>query len=190
MLFRSAACRAAGRPQGSVALLAVSKTHPVDAVWEAHAFGQRAFGENRVQELTAKAAACGTLQGLQWHMIGSLQTNKVRDLVRVPGLALLHSLDRISLADELQRELQKQGRNLDTLLEIHATGEATKHGCAPADAQSLLEHVQRKCPSVRVRGLMAMGPLGGDPRPVFAAVAELRERLRASSGLQIGRAHV
>lgn len=180
-----AACRAAGRPQGSVELLAVSKTHPADAVFEAHAFGQRAFGENRVQELAAKAAACTALAGLQWHMIGSLQTNKVRDLVRVPGMALLHSLDRVSLADELQRELQKQGRTLDVLLEIHATGEATKHGCAPAEAAQLLAHVQQKCPLVQVRGLMAMGPLEGDPRPVFAAVAALRDRLRATSGLPL-----
>lgn len=180
-----AACRAAGRPQGSVALLAVSKTHPADAVFEAHAFGQRAFGENRAQELAAKAVACTALAGLQWHMIGSLQTNKVRDLVRVPGMALLHSLDRVSLADELQRELQEQGRTLDALLEIHATGEATKHGCAPVEAAQLLAHVQQKCPLVQVRGLMAMGPLEGDPRPVFAAVAALRDRLRAASGLPL-----
>lgn len=180
-----AACRTAGRPQGSVELLAVSKTHPADAVFEAHAFGQRAFGENRVQELAAKAAACASLAGVQWHMIGSLQTNKVRDLVRVPGFALLHSLDRVSLADELQRELSKQSRAIDALLEIHATGEATKHGCAPEEAAALLAHVQHKCPLVRVRGLMAMGPLGGDPKPVFAAVAALRDRLRASSGLPL-----
>jgi pyridoxal phosphate enzyme (YggS family) len=179
------ACARAGRSAASVALLAVSKTHPAAMVRAARAAGQFAFGENRVQELESKAAELADLPDLQWHLIGSLQTNKVRDLLRVPGLALVHSLDRERLADELQRELARTGRSLDVLLQVHATDEKTKHGCPVADAEALLEHVQRKCPALTVRGLMAMGPLDGDPAPVFARVAALRESLRAASGLPL-----
>jgi pyridoxal phosphate enzyme (YggS family) len=181
----AAACAHAGRPATAVALLAVSKTHPASLVRAAHAAGQVAFGENRVQELEAKAAGLVDLPDLRWHLIGSLQTNKVRDLLRVPGLVLVHSLDRERLADELQRELLRAGRSLDVLLQVHATDEKTKHGCPLADAEALLEHVQRKCPALQVRGLMAMGPLDGDPRPVFARVAALRDTLRAASGLPL-----
>lgn len=181
----AAACASAGRPAESVQLLAVSKTHPADVVRVAHAAGQRAFGENRVQELLAKADSLTALRDLQWHLIGSLQTNKVRDLLRVPGLALVHSLDRERLADELQRELVRVGRSLDVLLQVHATGEASKHGCLPEAVPALLEHVRTHCPRLVVQGLMAMGPLDGDPAPVFVAVATLRDRLRASSGLPL-----
>lgn len=178
------ACRAAGRAD-DVALLAVSKTHPAAAVRAAFAAGQREFGENRVQELAAKAAELRDVADVRWHLIGSLQTNKVKDLLAVPGLTLLHSLDRVKLADELQMELAKTGRRLDVLLQVHATGEATKHGCLPADAPALLAHVAAKCPLLTVQGLMAMGPLAGDPAPVFRAVAQLCEQLRASSGLPL-----
>ena len=179
----AAAATAAGRPVDAVELLAVSKTHPAAAVRAAHAVGQRSFGENRVQELAAKAVELADLPDLQWHLIGSLQTNKVRDLLRVPGLALLHALDRPKLADELQRELARLARRLDVLIEVNASGDASKHGCTMADAPALLRHVQRDCPALNVRGLMAMGPLDGDPAPVFAAVAALRDRLAAESGL-------
>jgi PLP dependent protein len=182
------AARAAGRPDEAVQLLAVSKTHPAVAVRAAHAVGQRWFGENRVQELVAKAAELADLEGpagIEWHLIGSLQTNKVRELLRVPGLALLHSLDRSKLADELQRELARTGRTLACLVEINQSGDATKHGCHPSVAAALLAHVQQHCPNLRVDGLMAMGPLVGDPTPVFAAVRALRDQLAAASGLPL-----
>lgn len=178
----AAACRLVGRGADSVDLLAVSKTHPAAAVRAAHAAGQRAFGENRVQELVAKAAELADLPDVRWHLIGSLQTNKVRDLVQVPGLAMLHSLDRVRLADELQREFSRAGRRLDVLLQIHATDEATKHGCPPGEAAALLAHTAANCPALAVVGLMAMGPLAGDPAPTFRRVAALRDELRARSG--------
>ncbi|MFO1076369.1 MAG: YggS family pyridoxal phosphate-dependent enzyme [Planctomycetota bacterium] len=181
----AAAARAAGRQAGDVRLLAVSKTHPAAAVRAAYAAGQRAFGENRVQELVGKAGELVDLTDIGWHLIGSLQTNKVRDLLRVPGLVLVHSLDRANLADELQRELQRSGRTLDVLLQVHATDEATKHGCPPAGIPALLAHVRAACPALSAQGLMAMGPLVGDPVAVFARVAELRDRLRASTGLPL-----
>lgn len=181
----ASACAAVGRDPAAVGLLAVSKTHAASAVRAAHAAGQRAFGENRVQELRAKADELRALPDLQWHLIGSLQTNKVRALVRVPGLVLLHSLDRVPLADALQHELARAGARLDVLLQIHATDEATKHGCAPGDASALLAHVVAACPALSLRGVMAMGPREGDPAPTFARVAALREELRARSGLPL-----
>jgi pyridoxal phosphate enzyme (YggS family) len=179
----AAAAAPHGRPTPS--LLAVSKTHPAAAVRAAYAAGQRAFGENRVQELAAKAQELADLPGLEWHLIGSLQTNKVRELLAVPGLRLVHSLDRPRLADALQAELQRIGARLAVLLQVHATEEPTKHGCPPAEVPNLLEHVRSHCPQLAVQGLMAMGPLAGDPAPVFAAVANLRDALRTASGLPL-----
>lgn len=178
----AAACQAVGRDVGEVELLAVSKRHPASAVAEAMAAGQRCFGENRVQELAMKAAE---LDGARWHLIGSLQTNKVRELLRVPGLVLVHSCDRPKLAVALQRELEARGARLDVLLQVNATGEQQKHGCCVADAPALLEHVQQRCPALQVRGLMAMGPLAGAARPIFDRVAELRDDLRRRSGLPL-----
>jgi pyridoxal phosphate enzyme (YggS family) len=181
----AAACARAGREPGDVVLLAVSKTHPAGAVRDAFAAGQRAFGENRVQELAAKAAELRDLTELRWHLIGSLQTNKVRDLLAVLGLELVHSLDRARLADALQHELARTGRTLDVLVQLHATDEPTKHGCAFADAPALLAHVTAKCPALHVRGVMAMGPLAGDALPVFRSMVALRDELRARTGLPL-----
>jgi pyridoxal phosphate enzyme (YggS family) len=191
----AAACRAAGRDRGEVELVAVSKTHPAAAVRDALAAGQRAFGENRVQELIAKADELRERPGpdkdmtgrdmIGWHMIGSLQTNKVRELLRVPGLLLVHSLDRRALADELQRELARDGRTLAVLLQVRATSEESKHGCPPADAEALLAHLRERCARLLVQGVMAMGPAAGDPRPAFETAAALRQRLRAGTGLPL-----
>jgi pyridoxal phosphate enzyme (YggS family) len=178
----AAACAGAGRRPDDVELLAVSKGHPGSSVRAAYAAGQLLFGENRVQELAAKARELQDLSDLRWHLVGSLQTNKVRDLLRVPGLALVHSLDRRRLADELQRELAHGEGRLDALLQIHATGEPQKHGCPVDDAPALLEHTLQKCPAIRVRGLMAMGPLHGEPLPVFERAARLRDELARRSG--------
>jgi hypothetical protein len=179
------ACAAAGRQAGEVELLAVSKYHSADSVREALAVDQVAFGENRVQGLVAKSAELQDEPRVQWHLIGSVQTNKVRDIVRVSNLALLHSLDRTKLANELHRELIGNERQLDVLLQVNATDEDQKHGCLPDGASALLDHVQSQCPSLRVRGLMAMGPLQGEPMPVFERVAQLRADLRAASGLPL-----
>jgi hypothetical protein len=97
----------------------------------------------------------------------------------------VQSLDRARLADELQKECARGGKSLDVLLQIHATAEPTKHGCLPGDAAALLAHVRARCPALRVLGLMAIGPLGGDPAPVFAAVAALRAELQRASELAL-----
>lgn len=178
----AAACNACGRDPAAIELVAVSKNHGADAVRAALAAGQRAFGENRVQELTAKAAELADARA-QWHMVGSLQTNKVADLLAVEGLVLLHSLDRKKLADALQTRLAgSDAARLTCLLEVNASGDANKHGVTPRDAGALLDHVERDCPALRVQGVMAMGPLVGDARPVFTVVARLREELAQHLG--------
>jgi PLP dependent protein len=181
----AAACVAAGREVDAVALLAVSKFHPALAVREALAAGQHAFGESRVQELAAKAQELASEPGLQWHLIGSLQTNKVRDVLSVPGLSFLHSLDRKKLAMELQRELAAREQRLNVLLQINASGEEQKHGCDLDAVPELLDYVQAQCPALQVSGLMAMGPLHGDARPAFDAVVAMRDALRQRSGRKL-----
>jgi pyridoxal phosphate enzyme (YggS family) len=179
----AAACRACGRDPTGVQLLAVSKAHPAAAVRAALAAGQRTFGENRVQELERKAAELSDLP-LRWHLVGSLQTNKVRDLLQVPGLELVHSLDRPKLADALQAECERAGRDLDVLLQINATGETRKHGVLPEHSAQLVEHALRHR-RLRLRGVMAMGPLQGDPTRAFATAAGLRDDLARRFALEL-----
>lgn len=176
---------AAGRVPGSVRLVAVSKFHPESAVVVAHAASQREFGESRVQELAKKANALRDTKDLAWHMIGSVQTNKVGELLDVPSLALLHSLDREKLAHALQKELARRSRRLPALVQVHATGEATKHGCAIEELDAFVATVRAQCPAIELRGLMAMGPLEGDPAPVFARVQQVLHGLRRSTGLAL-----
>lgn len=179
-----AACLQSGRLPGDVDLVAVSKTRPAAAVREAVAAGHLQFGENKVQELVAKSAELSDL-GVRWHLIGSLQTNKAKHLLRIPGLELVHSLDREKLAEALEKVFAEAGTQLRVLLQVNATGEQQKHGVAPADARRLLGFVLQNCPHLRPRGVMAMGPLQGDPTPVFERVAELREQLEGESSLDL-----
>jgi len=176
-----AACQRAGRDPGSVELLAVSKRQDERAIRAVQAAGQHLFGENRVQELTVKSADLADLE-LEWHMVGSLQTNKVRDLLRVPRLSLLHTVDRPKLADVLQAELESRDRDLAVLLQVNAAREAQKHGVPPEGAVDLAVDLASSCPRLHLRGIMAMGPLEGDPVPVFESVARLRAELQDHLG--------
>lgn len=174
------ACAAAGRDPREVTLVAVSKTRPAAAVTAVRDLGQIDFGENRVQELVDKA---GQVASVRWHMIGSLQTNKVRQLLRVPGLVLVHSLDRPALADELQKVADKLGQEVHCLIEVNAGDDPGKHSCPVADVPALARHVEAHCPRVFVLGLMAMGPLVEQDflpraRAAFARTRALRDQLR------------
>jgi pyridoxal phosphate enzyme (YggS family) len=162
------ACRRAGRREGSVQLVAVSKTQPVDRLREAQAAGQKAFGENYAQELREKA---GALPGVEWHFIGALQTNKAR---LVAGrAALIHTCDRLALAKELSKRAAGEQR---VLLEVNVGREPQKGGALPEDVPALLAQV-RALPGLRCEGLMCIPPAEGDPRPHFRALRELAERL-------------
>ena len=149
------AARQAARNPDTVTLVAVSKTHPPQAIRDAYALGQRHFGENYAQELRNKAAELQDLVGLRWHFLGPLQRNKVKYVVGVAQV--FHALDRLDLAAELGARAQSLGRVQDVLVEVNVGKETTKHGVAPADLDALVEKV-RSVPGVNVRGLMCIPP--------------------------------
>jgi pyridoxal phosphate enzyme (YggS family) len=157
-----------------VTLVAVSKTQPASAIREAYAAGQRHFGENYAQEWREKADALADLDGLVWHFVGSLQTNKVRTLAG--RVAFVHTVDREELAREISKRWQKAGAVARVLVEVNVGGEATKSGCAPAEAERLVA-AARGLPALEVAGLMCIPPPTDDPRPHFRALRALRDRL-------------
>lgn len=139
-------------PMG-VTLLAVSKTHPAEAVREAYDAGQRAFGENKVQELIAKAAQLPA--DIEWHLIGHLQTNKVRSVL--PHVALIHSVDSLKLLEVIENESAKLGRVTRVLLQVHIAQEDTKFGFRPEEVEAWGEtQPWAKYPHVEIAGLMGM----------------------------------
>lgn len=163
----------AGIPPG-VTLVAVSKAQPAEAVREAHAAGQRHFGENYVQEWRAKAEALADLADLVWHFVGGLQTNKVKYLVGKVGL--VHAVDREELAREIAKRSAQRGIETRVLVEVNVAGEASKSGCAPDGVPRLVEAI-RALPGLDLRGLMCIPPAEGDPRPHFAALRGMRDAL-------------
>jgi pyridoxal phosphate enzyme (YggS family) len=177
------AVRKAGRPPGSVRLLAVSKTKPAEAVRAAYAAGQREFGENYVQELEDKARALADLPDLRWHAIGSLQRNKAKQVVKLASV--VQSVDRDELALELERRAAAIDRTLEVMVEVNVAGEASKAGCSPEALGPLLATLGR-CPHLRVTGLMTIPPIPDDPedaRPYFAALRSLRDQHGGAAAL-------
>lgn len=175
------ACTACNRDPASVRLVAVSKLHPAGMVVEAAAAGQQLFGENYVQELCEKAGQL--TQPVTWHMIGHLQSNKVKYL---PGIvSMIHTVDRLSLAQEIDRQWrEKQGTPCEVLVQVNVSGETTKSGTTAAAAVELIRLIA-ELPFVRVCGLMTMPPFFDDPeaaRPYFRELCQLSEQI---SGLAI-----
>jgi len=172
-----AAAESAGRDPASVRLVAVSKTRPAADIIAAFQAGQTIFGENYIQELVPKLAE--VREAVQWHVIGHLQSNKVKYIAG--QVALIHSVDRISLAQEIDRQWGKLGKICDVLIQVNISGEATKSGTTETGAIQLV----RECaqlPNVRVRGLMTMPPFFDDPdaaRPYFAELRQLSEAVAA-----------
>lgn len=156
----TAACLRAGRDPAEVTLVAVSKLHPVELIREAYSAGQRDFGENYVQELTAKRRALEDLTDLRWHFIGHLQSNKARELS--PFVQCVHTVDSPKLARELDRRVRQCNRVVDVLVQVNVGGEEQKSGCAPGLLGSVLDAVT-DCSSLRLRGLMTVPPHTVDP---------------------------
>ena len=168
-----AATARAGRPPGSVALIAVSKVQPEAAVRAVLAQGQRAFGENRVQEASARWQ---TLRAegaeVDLHLLGPLQTNKARAAMDL--FAALHVLDRPRLAEALARLAQERGACPDLLVQVNTGREPQKAGCDPDEADALVALARRE--GLPVRGLMCIPPEGEDPVPHFAALRAMAAR--------------
>jgi pyridoxal phosphate enzyme (YggS family) len=181
-----AAERAARTPE-AVTLVAVSKTFPAEAVRAAFDAGVRHFGENRVQEAEPKIAALQALraEGLRWHLVGHLQSNKVRKAV--PLFDVIQSVDSAELARRLDRVASEVGRPVRALVQVDLAGEATKFGLPEAEAPGVLEEMHG-LGSLYVEGLMVMPPYLEDPeavRPYFRRLRALRDRL-AAAGLLDG----
>jgi len=149
----AAACKRAGRERDEVKLIAVSKTQPVEAIREAIEYGINSFGENRVQELREKTEIIK--DNLDWHLIGHLQTNKVKFVVG--KVSLIHSLENIRLAEVLDKEAAKLGITVDVLAEINVAKEDTKFGVNPEDAENFIREVS-KFPNINIKGLMTVAP--------------------------------
>ena len=163
-------CRIAGRSPDEVTLITVSKTKPVEMLLEAYEAGARQFGENKVQELTAKIPQMP--EDIKWHLIGHLQTNKVRQVIG--RTTLIHSVDSIRLAKEIERESEKHNLVTDILLEVNAAREDSKFGFYLEDTEEALRQISR-FPHVRVKGLMTIAPFvanAEDNRPIFRKLYE------------------
>jgi pyridoxal phosphate enzyme (YggS family) len=170
----AAAARRAGRREEDVLLIAVSKTVDVERIRQAVAGGIRALGENRVQEAKEKVAVLG--RPVPWHLIGHLQTNKVRDALAL--FDVIHSIDRLEVARVCDRRAAATGIVVEALLEVNVGGEASKGGFAPGEVAGALEAVA-KLDHLRVNGLMAIPPAverADDARPWFRELRALAER--------------
>ncbi len=176
-----AACARAGRDPKEVTLIAVSKTFSPEAVRSAHAEGILDFGENRVQELVAKAEEVpADRQGgvVRWHMIGHLQRNKAREVVRIASL--FHALHSERLAGELSRRAGQAGRVMDCLIQVNTSGEETKEGVAPEAVEELIQNVSA-FEGIRLRGFMTVAAPAEDPEEVrheFRRLRGIRDRQR------------
>ncbi|CAM2144649.1 hypothetical protein C7399_101420 [Paraburkholderia tropica] len=169
----AAAARSAGRAPESVALLAVSKTFPADDVRAAHAAGQRAFGENYVQEAVDKIEALADLRAsLEWHFIGPLQSNKTRPVAE--RFDWVHSIDRLKIAQRLSEQRPAGMPPLNVCLQVNVSGEASKSGTAPEEAVQIA-HAIAALPNLRLRGLMSIPEPAETPEAQRAPHRQLRE---------------
>ena len=184
----------ASLPQG-VTLVAVSKFHPVEALQEAYQAGQRVFGESRAQELVAKQLVLP--KDIEWHFIGPLQSNKVKDIA--PFISLIHSVDSLKLLNEIEKQAAKNERIIRVLLEIHVAAEETKHGFTPDECRDLVHHLP-DLPHVQFCGIMGMETLTDNETQIrkefhtlHALFTELKETVfcqsEAFSILSMGMSH-
>lgn len=173
------ACERAGRARESVTLIAVSKTKPAEDIRELMAIGVTDFGENKVQEMCGKREVIP--EELHWHLIGHLQRNKVKYIAK--DVYLIHSVDSLRLAEEIEKEAAKADRICPVLIEVNIGDEESKSGVPYAEAEALVRGVSR-LPHVKVRGLMCIAPFTEDPesnRGYFRQMRMLRDRIAAEA---------
>lgn len=164
------ACERAGRKREEVTLICVTKTMPVEDLREAYEAGQRSFGENRVQEINDKFPQLP--DDIQWHMIGHLQTNKVKYLM--DKVVMIHSVDSVRLAKAISKEAVKAGRVMDILIEINAAGEESKFGLDYDGVLALVKEIA-PLPGIHISGLMTVAPYTDDPETNRVFFKNLRE---------------
>ncbi|MGO8795099.1 MAG: YggS family pyridoxal phosphate-dependent enzyme [Candidatus Sulfotelmatobacter sp.] len=177
----AAAARRTGRSPEGIALMAVSKTHPLQRIREAYDAGLRLFGENRVQELAGKIESVADMRDIEWHLIGHLQSNKAAKAVEL--FRAVDSVDSLKLAEKLNVAARQLRKTLPVLIEINVGGEAAKSGAAP-NSPSLDELLLAapRLEALSFRGLMTVPPFTEDPegaRPYFRLLCELRDEIEA-----------
>ncbi len=169
-----------------IKIIAVSKTHRIDAISAAYSAGARIFGENYVQELVEKQSQLSEKGILpEWHFIGHLQTNKVKYIA--PFISLIHSVDSEKLASEIARQAEKHNRTIDILLQINTSGEISKFGCEPDEAVSLAEKVLG-LPNIKLKGLMTIGTFSNNGtviRKEFRLLKSILEEINNKLGLNL-----
>lgn len=170
------AARAAGRPPWELTRIVVTKFHPAQLIDDLYALGVRDVGESRQQELAAKRHEVVDHDDLRWHFVGQVQTKKAR-AVRA-ACDVVHSVDRDRLADALHLA-DPDGRTLDVFLQVNLTDDPGRGGAEPADLERLAEHVAAHCPSLRVRGVMAVAPLHEGPAAAFERLARAAATVRS-----------
>jgi len=180
-----AAALRVGRSSDRVTLVAVSKTHPIEAIEAAYAVGQRDFGENRVEELWSKVEVAKQrgLDDIRWHLIGTIQSRKSEEAIG--PFALIHSVDRLKLANRIDRDAAAAGKVMDILLEVNISGEESKHGFTPEEVLAATPELL-SCQAIRVRGLMTLAPFvteAEEVRPVFRRLLELRDQVSKAFGV-------
>jgi len=169
----------------NVTLVAVSKTKPKEAILEAYATGQRIFGENKVQEMTQKWEELP--RDIQWHMIGHLQTNKVKYIA--PYVSMIHSLDRVKLAKEIDRQGARYRRVIDCLIQIKIAKEEEKFGFEPNEALTFLEQLRTNpMPNINIRGVMGMATFTQDSEQIkheFSILKTFFDQNKSAHNLEI-----
>lgn len=143
-----------------VKIVAISKYSTADEIEKLYKIGQRAFGENKVQDLKTKSAELEELP-LEWHFVGNLQKNKINNLLDI-NPALFHALDSLELAHELQKKLHAREMTLDTLLQINSAKEESKHGVMPENAIEIYRQIEKECPNINLKGVMSIGAHSDD----------------------------
>jgi hypothetical protein len=173
------ACERSGRSADDVTLIAVSKTKPLEDLQTAYAAGSRNFGENKVQEIVQKAPQMP--QDTRFHMIGHLQRNKVRQVL--PLVKLIHSVDSLRLAEQIEDDAVKAGLDIDILLEVNVAGEESKFGLAPEEVEETARRIS-SLSHVHIRGLMTIAPFVDDPednREIFKKLYQLAVDIRSKN---------
>ncbi len=174
----SAACRAAGRPEDDVTLIAITKTFPASDIRVLSSLGVRDVGENRDQEAAPKAAASADLRDrLTWHFVGQLQTNKVGSVVRYADV--IHSVDRPRLVTALGAAARKAGRTVTCLVQVSLDGDLGRGGAVAADVPFIADAVARE-EGLELGGVMAVAPQGADPLAAFRRLADIAAQVRAA----------
>ena len=174
----SAVCDRVGRSPDTVSILPITKSLPREALSSLGALEISDVGENRVLE--GRVRRLESTLPFRWHMVGHVQTNKVRKLL--DWVDVLHSLDRISLVEALEKELKVRGVRLSTYLQINVSGESSKGGFSPEETVDMVGRIREEAPHIKLVGLMTMAPAGEDARPHFRALRELGEKSGRTGG--------